>query len=130
MNRLVEIPKLFGLTLNEVFHIQENPNIEFKFSNEGFLFSRPSDDTGWHRCSSRVTEDLLVGLRHIVNAPWQPEFGETYYIPDFYWARATYKAMHWLDNNEDDAYYEAGLVCRTSEIAINKAKIMLAVAKE
>ena len=130
MNRLVELPKLFGLALNEVFHIQENPKIEFKFSNEGFLFSRPSDDTGWHRCSSRVTEELLVGLRHVVNAPWRPEYGESYYVPDICWAGANYKTMCWVDDNEDNAYYAAGWVCRTREIALNKAKMMLAAVRK
>lgn len=49
MNRLVEISKLFGLTLNEVFHIQENPDAEFKFDTDGFLCSK-SSKTMWLKC--------------------------------------------------------------------------------
>lgn len=51
-------------------------------------------------------------------------------MPDIYWAKATYKDMIWSNNNEDDAYYEAGLVCRTKEQALNKAKMMLVAVKE
>lgn len=130
MNRLRMIPKLFGLDLNEVFHIQENPDLEFKFNNDGFLFSSPLDETEWRRCSSRVLEELLVGLRHVVSAPWRPEYGEKYFVPDIYWASPACKELFWFGDNEDEAYYEAGLICKTKDMTITKVKMMLAVAKE
>lgn len=51
-------------------------------------------------------------------------------MPDIYWTIPACKELTWFGNNEDEAYYEAGLVCRTKDIAMTKSKMMLAVAKE
>lgn len=53
-----------------------------------------------------------------------------YFVPDIYWTIPACKELTWFGNNEDEAYYEAGLVCRTKDIAMTKSKMMLAVAKE
>lgn len=129
MNYLREIPKFFGLHADEIFYVCENPDLEFRFNVDGFLFNRPLEGTDWHKCDSQFLEELLVGLRHIVGVPWSPEYGDVYYVPDIYWGKPRCRSMRWLNTNEDSDFYKAGLVCSTEALALYTAEKMLEAVK-
>lgn len=62
---------------------------------------------------------------------WKPEIGETYYIPDMFCeGKEDILAYIWSDSELDYRKYEAGIVCRTKEEAIELSSKMLMVAKE
>lgn len=62
---------------------------------------------------------------------WKPEIGETYYIPDmFFEGKEDILAYIWSDSELDYRKYEAGIVCRTKEEAVELSSKMLMVAKE
>lgn len=62
---------------------------------------------------------------------WKPEIGETYYIPDmFFKGKEDILAYIWSDSELDYRKYEAGIVCRTKEEAIELSDKMLMIAKE
>ena len=62
---------------------------------------------------------------------WKPEVGETYYIPDmFFEGKEDILAYIWSDSELDYRKYEAGIVCRTKEEAVELSDKMLMVAKE
>ena len=62
---------------------------------------------------------------------WKPEVGETYYIPDmFFEEKEDILAYIWSDSELDYRKYEASIVCRTKEEAIELSSKMLMVAKE
>ena len=62
---------------------------------------------------------------------WKPEIGETYYIPDmFFEGKEDILAYIWSDSELDYRKYEAGIVCRTKEEAVELSDKMLMVAKK
>ena len=62
---------------------------------------------------------------------WKPEVGETYYIPDmFFEGKEDILAYIWSNSELDYRKYEAGIVCRTKEEAVELSDKMLMVAKK
>lgn len=61
---------------------------------------------------------------------WKPKFGDEYYTPDTLLGEASDLSYAWSGSKVDTRMYEAGIVCRTKEEAIELARKMLAVARE
>ena len=63
-------------------------------------------------------------------AKWKPKVGETYYVPWLIDYKVDCIDIVWNDFPWDEISYNAGVVCRTEEEALELARKMLAVAKE
>ncbi len=61
---------------------------------------------------------------------WKPEYQGVYYSPNVDNGKILVRSFKWDDSWEDEDLYEAGLVCKTKEEALELAEKMLAVVKE
>ena len=124
-----EVAKMFGLELEEHFHITKKSyeNTVYKFTKDGVAFYDNKLRT-WYE-SVGALAGILTGETEVVKLPWKPKMDEKYYIPSIFdWD--FYKYNFWLNDECDEKYYKRGLVFKTKEEAIDMAKKMLAVVKE
>ena len=129
INRMEEVAKMFGLELEEHFHItiKSHENTVYKFTKDGVAFYDNKLKT-WYE-SVGLLAGILTGETEVVKLPWKPKMDEKYYIPSIFdWD--FYKYNFWLNDECDEKYYKRGLVFKTKEEAIDMAKKMLAVVKE
>ena len=129
INRMEEVAKMFGLELEEHFHITKKSyeNTVYKFTKDGVAFYDNKLRT-WYE-SVGALAGILTGETEVVKLPWKPKMDEKYYIPSIFdWD--FYKYNFWLNDECDEKYYKRGLVFKTKEEAIDMAKKMLAVVKE
>ena len=128
-NHMEEVAKMFGLELEEHFHITKKSyeNTVYKFTKDGVAFYDNKLRT-WYE-SVGALAGILTGETEVVKLPWKPKMDEKYYIPSIFdWD--FYKYNFWLNDECDEKYYKRGLVFKTKEEAIDMAKKMLAVVKE
>ena len=129
INRMEEVAKMFGLELEEHFHITKKSyeNTVYKFTKDGVAFYDNKLRT-WYE-SVGALAGILTGETEVVKLPWKPKMDEKYYIPSIFdWD--FYKYNFWFNDECDEKYYKRGLVFKTKEEAIDMAKKMLAVVKE
>ena len=129
INHMEEVSKMFGLELEEHFHITKKSyeNTVYKFTKDGVAFYDNKLRT-WYE-SVGALAGILTGETEVVKLPWKPKMDEKYYIPSIFdWD--FYKYNFWLNDECDEKYYKRGLVCKTKEAAIDMAKKMRAVVKE
>ena len=129
INRMEEVAKMFGLELEEHFHITKKSyeNTVYKFTKDGVAFY-DNKLRIWYE-SVGALAGILTGETEVVKLPWKPKMDEKYYIPSIFdWD--FYKYNFWLNDECDEKYYKRGLVFKTKEEAIKMSKKMLAMAKE
>ena len=129
INHMEDVAKMFGLELEEHFHITKKSyeNTVYKFTKDGVAFYDNKLRT-WYE-SVGALAGILTGETEVVKLPWKPKMDEKYYIPSIFdWD--FYKYNFWLNDECDEKYYKRGLVFKTKEEAIEMAKKMLAVVKE
>jgi hypothetical protein len=78
---------------------------------------------------SGLNINIVPMLQETVEEKWKPKMGETYYTPDWISSNLYYR-YDWDDGLADKRFFEGGLVCKTKEEAIEKAKKMLAVLQD
>ena len=128
-NHMEEVSKMFGLELEEHFHITKKSyeNTVYKFTKDGVAFY-DNKLRIWYE-SVGALAGILTGETEVVKLPWKPKMDEKYYIPSIFdWD--FYKYNFWLNDECDEKYYKRGLVFKTKEEAIKMSKKMLAMAKE
>lgn len=127
------VANLFGLELGEPFTLVNSNGDEDK---NGYTFTekglkKMGDGTYKDTLSHDVTlANMFRGYYDIKKLPWKPVDGETYFMPYIRDGEADYEKDNYLGIDYEEKRYEAGLVCKTKNEAIEKAEKMLAVLKE
>ena len=126
---MAEVAKMFGLELEEHFHITKKSyeNTVYKFTKDGVAFYDNKLRT-WYE-SVGALAGILTGETEVVKLPWKPKMRERYYYP-IPSDRDLWESCLWVGDNYDNNRFSRGLVCKTEEEAIDMAKKMLAVVKE
>ena len=126
---MAEVAKMFGLELEEHFHITKKSyeNTVYKFTKDGVAFYDNKLRT-WYE-SVGALAGILTGETEVVKLPWKPAVYDEYYYP-IPSDRDLWESCLWVGDNYDNSRFSRGLVCRTKEEAIDMAKKMLAVVKE
>ena len=129
INRMAEVAKMFGLELEEHFHITKKSyeNTVYKFTKDGVAFYDNKLRT-WYE-SVGALAGILTGETEVVKLPWKPAVYDEYYYP-IPSDRDLWESRLWIGDNYDNSRFSRGLVCKTKEEAIDMAKKMLAVVKE
>ena len=131
VNYMAEVAKMFGLELEEHFHITKKSyeNTVYKFTKDGVAFYDNKLRT-WYE-SVGALAGILTGETGVVKLPWKPRKGEKYYVPriavrpedrQYYY--------YWSNSGVDIKRYDMGLVCKTSEEAIALTEKMLVALQE
>ena len=128
-NKMAEVAKMFGLELEEHFHITKKSyeNTVYKFTKDGVAFYDDKLRT-WYE-SVGALAGILTGETEVVKLPWKPAVYDEYYYP-IPSDRDLWESRLWIGDNYDNSRFSRGLVCKTKEEAIDMAKKMLAVVKE
>ena len=128
-NHMEEVSKMFGLELEEHFHITKKSyeNTVYKFTKDGVAFYDNKLRT-WYE-SVGALAGILTGETEVVKLPWKPAVYDEYYYP-IPSDRDLWESRLWIGDNYDNSRFSRGLVCKTKEEAIDMAKKMLAVVKE
>lgn len=128
-NYMKYIANQFGLELGEKFKLLYSDGTEreekFTITENGLK----NTESGLYDCTD-IYMDMLRGCYDIKKLPWKPAISQGYYIPRIEDGRADYSGYIWSDSHTCDKRYDNGLVCRTTDEAIEKAEKMLAVLKE
>ena len=131
-NKIIEVAKLLGVEIGEVFFIREYPSdskMYLKFTENGL--ERSLDKDSWAKAAGWVWELIITGALKINKLPWKPREGEKYYVPRIairpydrhYW-------YYWDNSGVDIKRYDMGIVCKTPEEAIALTDKMLEAINE
>ena len=116
MNIVKDVAKLLGIEVGVPFHVNEE-KIIYRFDEDG-AFSWKCDDGYWSR-------DLVLTshfLRGILTVKWMPKEGEKYYTVDPAYTSGVCPLIWDEKSATATTLYDRGLVFRTEEEAIAKAK--------
>ena len=130
-NHMEEVAKMFGLELEEHFHITKKSyeNTVYKFTKDGVAFYDNKLRT-WYE-SVGVLAGILTGKTEVVKLPWKPQKGDKYYIPCIVaQPEYMYSRLYWNNDHIDIEHYRMGLVCKTPEEAIALTEKMLKAINE
>ena len=128
-NHMAEVAKMFGLELEEHFHITKKSyeNTVYKFTKDGVAFYDNKLRT-WYE-SVGALAGILTGETEVVKLPWKPTKGEKYYVSHIL-DRDLWDCYSWDDEEYDEELYKRGVVFKTKEEAVMAAKKMLEVINE
>ena len=128
-NCMAEVAKMFGLELEEHFHITKKSyeNTVYKFTKDGVAFYDNKLRT-WYE-SVGALAGILTGETEVVKLPWKPTKGEKYYVSHIL-DRDLWDCYSWDDEEYDEKLYKRGVVFKTKEEAVMAAKKMLKITKE
>ena len=123
-NYMAEVAKMFGLELEEHFHITKKSyeNTVYKFTKNGVAFYDSKLRT-WHE-SVGALAGILTGETEVVKLPWKPRDNEYYFIPEIT-TPEMFSSLEWENDYLDNHMYKHGLICRTKEEAIRKAELLM-----
>ena len=124
INRMAEVAKMFGLELEEHFHItkKSHENTVYKFTKDGVAFYDNKLRT-WYE-SVGLLAGILTGETEVVKLTWKPRDNEHYFIPDIT-TPEMFSYLEWTNDYVDNYMYKHGLICRTKEEAIGKAELLM-----
>ena len=128
-NYMAEVAKMFGLELEEHFHITKKSyeNTVYKFTKDGVAFYDNKLRT-WYE-SVGALAGILTGETEVVKLPWRPSRDDIYYMPSVT-STGKYIKLFWTGSRNDEGSYQQGLVLRTKKEAIELAEEMLDVARK
>ena len=123
-NHMEEVAKMFGLELEEHFHITKKSyeNTVYKFTKDGVAFYDNKLRT-WYE-SVGLLAGILTGETEVVKLTWKPRDNEHYFIPDIT-TPEMFSYLEWTNDYVDNYMYKHGLICRTKEEAIGKAELLM-----
>ena len=123
-NHMTEVAKIFGLELEEHFHITKKSyeNTVYKFTKDGVAFYDNKLRT-WYE-SVGALAGILTGETGVVKLTWKPRDNEHYFIPDIT-TPEMFSYLEWTNDYVDNHMYKHGLICRTKEEAIRKAELLM-----
>ena len=121
---MAEVAKMFGLELEEHFHItkKSHENTVYKFTKDGVAFYDNKLRT-WYE-SVGLLAGILTGETEVVKLTWKPRDNEHYFIPDIT-TPEMFSYLEWRNDYVDNYMYKHGLICRTKEEAIGKAELLM-----
>ena len=133
-NKMMEVAKLLGVELGEVFSFKGRSGCYtycsktyLKFTESGLKES--VNKTSWHSAAAWVWKGLITGALQIIKLPWEPSYGDTYYMPSVA-NSGKYLKLFWTGSKGDKSSYQQGLVYKTSREAVELAEEMLDVARK
>lgn len=133
-NKMMEVAKLLGIELGEVFSFKGRSGCYtycsktyLKFTESGLKES--VNKTSWHSAAAWIWKGLITGALQIIKLPWEPSYGDTYYMPSVV-NSGKYLKLFWAGSKGDKSSYQQGLVYKTSREAIELAEEMLDVARK
>ena len=133
-NHMAEIAEMLGVELDEVFLFKGcsscyayHSKTYFKFTKSGLKES--VNRTSWHSAAAWVWKSLMTGALQITKLPWEPSYGDAYYMPSVVSIGKCIK-LFWTGSESDKSSYQQGMICRTKEEAIKLAEEMLDVARK
>lgn len=123
-NHMEEVAKMFGLELEEHFHITKKSyeNTVYKFTKDGVVFYDNKLRT-WYE-SVGALAGILTGETEVVKLPWKPREGDRYYFP----CPATIEKWDystWSEREVDYYRLNHGFACKTMERAVAISQEML-----
>lgn len=123
-NHMEEVAKMFGLELEEHFHITKKSyeNTVYKFTKDGVAFYDNKLRT-WYE-SVGALAGILTGETEVVKLPWKPQEGDRYYFP----CPASIEKWDYNTWSERDVDYyrlNRGFACKTMERAVAISQEML-----
>ena len=123
-NHMEEVSKMFGLELEEHFHITKKSyeNTVYKFTKDGVAFYDNKLRT-WYE-SVGALAGILTGETGVVKLTWKPRDNEHYFIPEIT-TPEMFSYLEWTNDYVDNHMYKHGLICRTKEEAIRKAELLM-----
>ena len=123
-NHMAEVAKMFGLELEEHFHITKKSyeNTVYKFTKDGVAFYDNKLRT-WYE-SVGALAGILTGETGVVKLTWKPRDNEHYFIPEIT-TPEMFSYLEWTNDYVDNHMYKHGLICRTKEEAIRKAELLM-----
>ena len=123
-NHMEEVAKMFGLELEEHFHITKKSyeNTVYKFTKDGVAFYDNKLRT-WYE-SVGALAGILTGETEVIKLPWKPQEGDRYYFPCpasiEKWDHST-----WSERDVDYYRLNRGFACKTMERAVAISQEML-----
>lgn len=136
-NKMAEVAKLLGVELDEVFFFKGRSGrlscytyyskTYLKFTESGLKES--VNRTSWHNAAAWMWKSLITGTLQIIKLPWEPSYGDAYYMPSVI-SIGKYIKLFWTGSESDKSSYQQGLIYRTRDEAIKLAEEMLDVAKK
>ena len=128
-NHMEEVAQMFGLELEEHFHIttKSYENTVYKFTKDGVAFYDNKLRT-WYE-SVGALAGILTGETEVVKLPWRPSRDDVYYMPSVT-SIGKYIKLFWTGSRNDEGSYQQGLVLRTKKEAVELAEEMLDVARK
>ena len=112
-SKFTQIAKMFGLELEEVFHIKAFKR-GYKFTSTGLYF-KEDGQYDWI-CAEKELRLLLSGCLKVVRPPYRPQTGDLYW--SYIYSGWVVAGSDWIDDAVDHARLAAGMVFRTQEEAL------------
>lgn len=124
MNYMKQVADMLGIEINEEFKLVYPDGKISKFS---FAIT----DNGLWRLDGNslacndILRGVLTGEYQIKKMLWKPIRGQEYYMPSIEDGHPDFCGYTWSDNRKCNERYNSGLVCRTTDEAVEKAKKIL-----
>lgn len=123
-NHMAKVAEILGVGLKEAFRIIDAKDGKYyRLSKENGV-EASYDNINWEKFSGELLRLLMLGEVKIEKLPWKPRNSEYYFIPEIT-TPTKFSSLEWVNDNVDKYLYEHGLICRTEEEAIRKAKLLL-----
>ena len=133
-NKMIEVAKLLGVELEEVFSFKGRSGC-YTYCSETYLkftkngLKESVNRTSWHNAAAWIWKGLITGALKINKLPWRPSRSDTYYMPSVT-SIDKYIKLFWTGSKNDEDSYQQGLVLRTKKEAVELAEEMLDVARK
>ena len=111
-SKFARIAKMFGLELEEVFHVRGGV-FPYKFTSEGLCYQ---NNIGEWLHSDGTFLRILRGGEEIIMPPYRPQRGDLYW--SYIYSEWVVASSDWIGDSIDYARLEAGMVFRTQEEAL------------
>ena len=113
-NLISEIAKLLGVELGEEFIIENADRKEtVVLAMDGFHVIQPNNVVGPDH--GKLLSKVLQGLYEVKKKPWEPKYGEMYYILNT--GALIVESYSWSNSTFDLAVKSLGIIHRTEEEA-------------
>lgn len=113
-NLMPEVAALLGVEIGEEFIIENADRKEnVVLAMDGFHVIQPNGALDPDRC--RLLSKVLQGLYEVEKLPWEPRYGDIYYIVDARVCRVD--SYSWGNTTFDLAVKSLGIIYRTKEEA-------------
>ena len=133
-NKMIEVAKLLGVELEEVFSFKGRSGC-YTYCSETYLkftengLKESVNRTSWNNAAAWIWKGLITGALKINKLPWKPSRDDAYYMPSTI-SIGKYIKLFWTGSKNDEDSYQQGLVFRTEKEAVELAEEMLDVARK